>query len=159
MLFFKILGSVMVLCSGAGAAFFSVRYEGARLRTLDAWIDLILFIRGQIDCYLMPLDEILRKADTALPEGSPFGHAGAQSLDALLHQSKIYLSTDTHRLLSSFVREIGSSYREDQLKQCDYYIQALRSQRQEVASQLPSRIKLSATLCLCLALGTAILLW
>ncbi|MBQ5833443.1 MAG: hypothetical protein IIW36_01400 [Clostridia bacterium] len=159
MLFFKLLGSILILLSGSAAAFCAVRYESARIRILDAWIDLILFIRGQIDCYLTPLDEILQKANAALPESALLGHASPKSLDALLHQSKLYLCADTHRLLTAFVREIGSSYREDQLKQCDYYIQALRSQREQLASQLPSRTKLSATLCLCLALGTAILLW
>lgn len=159
MLFFKILGSGMILLAGTGAAFCSVRYERTRLRILDGWIDLIFFIRGQIDCYLMPLDEILRKADGELLRACSVKSAHTDSLETILHNGTIYFSADTHRLLSAFVREIGCSYREDQLRQCDYYIQALRNQREQIASQLPSRIKLSATLCLCLALGTAILLW
>ena len=55
----KFFGALLVLAVGIFAAFVSVQYEKKRLTVVDGWIDLILYIRGQIDCYLMPLDDIL----------------------------------------------------------------------------------------------------
>jgi hypothetical protein len=125
---------------------------------LDAWIDLLVYVRGQIDCYLLPLDEILAAADKTLlsacaPSGEP------HSLAALLQGALPYLDAEGQRLLSSLVREMGTSYREEQIKRCDYYVQALQLCREKVAQELPARLKMRTTLSVCAAIGVAILLW
>ena len=51
----KLLGALLVLSVGGFSAFGTVRYEKKRILVLDGWIDLILYIRSQIDCYLTPL--------------------------------------------------------------------------------------------------------
>jgi len=158
MIFLKLLGALLILGTGALCAHGAVRYEKKRLRVIDAWIDLIFYIRSRIDCYLMPLGEILAESRQTLPELCvPKGEA--TDLHAILHSSAIYLDGDAKRLLDGFVREIGSSYREEQVRRCDYYITALRTLREKSATELPMRMRLSATLSLCIALGTAILLW
>ena len=148
----KFLGALLILSVGFFAAFLSVQYEKKRLTVVDGWIDLILYIRGQIDCYLMPLDEILSGGDRALFEAC-MSPSNAADLPAILNASGIYLDGE------SFVREIGSGYREEQLKRCDFFIASLRSQREKIAAALPLRVRLCATLCICIALATAILLW
>ena len=148
----------MILLAGSGASLCAVHYERVRLRLLDGWIDLILFIRGQIDCYLTPIDEILRALDPELLHLC-MGSTGCTSLSALLQAGRLYLSPEAYRLLSGFVREIGSSSREEQLRRCDYYLEALRTLREKVAEEQPVRIRLSVTLGLCLSIATAILLW
>lgn len=148
----------MVLLAGAGAALCSLHYERTRLRLLEAWIELLLFIRGQIDCYLTPIDGILRAADPELLCAC-MGRRGCSSLQELLRGGRMYLPPEAVRLLSAFSREIGSSYREEQLRRCDYYLCALRPLRDKTAEELPVRIRLSVTLSACLAIGTAILLW
>lgn len=154
----KILGVLLILSVGVFAAFVSVQYEKKRLSVVDGWIDLILYIRGQIDCYLMPLGEILSSSDRALFEAC-MSPANAADLPAILGASQIYLDGDAKRTLENFVREIGAGYREEQLKRCDFFISSLRAQRERIAAELPLRIRLCATLCICIALATAILLW
>ena len=83
----------------------------------------------------------------------------AADLPAILEASGIYLDGDGKRLIESFVREIGAGYREEQIKRCDFFISSLRTQRERIAAQLPLRTRLCATLCICIALATAILLW
>ncbi|MBQ5773027.1 MAG: stage III sporulation protein AB [Clostridia bacterium] len=158
LLVLKLLGSLMILLAGIGAALCAVHYERTRVRLLDGWIDLILFIRGQIDCYLTPIDEMLRSLDPELLR-SCMGRAGCTSLSELLHQGRLYLSPEAYRLLSGFVREIGSSYREEQLRRCDYYLEAVHPLREKIAEEQPVRIRLSVTLGICLSIATAILLW
>ena len=154
----KILGALLILSVGVFAAFVSVQYEKKRLSVVDGWIDLILYIRGQIDCYLMPLGELLSGSDRALFEAC-MSPSNAADLPAILGASQIYLDGDAKRTLESFVREIGAGYREEQLKRCDFFVASLRTQRDRIAAELPLRIRLCATLCICIALATAILLW
>ncbi len=154
----KFLGALLILSVGVFAAFVSVQYEKKRLSVVDGWIDLILYIRGQIDCYLMPIGDILSGGDRALFEAC-MSPSNAADLPAILDASGIYLDGDGKRLIENFVREIGGGYREEQLKRCDFFISSLRNEREKIAAALPMRVRLCATLCICIALATAILLW
>ena len=80
-------------------------------------------------------------------------------LDALLHASRGCLCGEAARLLTGFVREIGGSYREEQVRRCDYYLTALRAVREQQKEELPARVRVCVAVCLCAALGIAILLW
>ena len=154
----KLLGILLILGAGGAGAYASDHAERRKLSVLDGWIALILYIRGQIDCYLMPLDEIFAYADLPLLTAC-MGTRQERSPTALLQRSSPFLDPESKRLLESFAREIGSSYREEQIKRCDYYLQILQKNRDQLASQLPARIRVSATLCICGALGAVILLW
>ena len=154
----KLAGCLTVLCVGAAAAVSAVGFERRRLSVLDGWLELLFYIRSQIDCYLKPLDEILLDADERLLIAC-MASSKQRSLNGLLTSSAPWLDRESQRLLETMLRELGHSYREEQLKRCDFYAEALRSIREKVAAQLPSRIKLCVSLCLCAALGTVILLW
>ncbi|MBQ9760212.1 MAG: hypothetical protein IJW16_02560 [Clostridia bacterium] len=158
MILLKLLGAGLITSVGGFAAYSAVRFEKHKLMVLDGWIDLIFHIRGQIDCYLTPLDEILSSADPSILKAC-MCNTPHPDLHALLEASSPYLAQESRRLLSGFVREIGGSYREEQLRRCDYYINALRVIRDKLAADLPARTKLSVTVSLCIALGAAILLW
>ena len=154
----KIIGCLLVLGAGGLAAFSTVRYERRRISVLDGWIDLIFYIRTQIDCYLTPLNEILAGADEELLYAC-MGDGHCRELGVLLQNCRLYLNPEAHRLLTAFARELGSSYREEQVKRCDYYISSLRSIRDKQMEELPAKIRVGVALCLCAALGIAILLW
>jgi hypothetical protein len=154
----KLLGALLILSVGIFSAFVSVQYEKKRLTVVDGWIDLILYIRGQIDCYLLPIGDILSGGDRALFEAC-MSPSNAADLPAILEASGIYLDGDSKHTLESFIREIGTGYREEQLKRCDFFINSLRTQRERIATALPMRVRLCATLCICISLATAILLW
>jgi hypothetical protein len=154
----KLCGCLFVLTSGTFGAFSLVKYQKTKLRVLDAWIDLIFFIRTQIDCYLMPIGEILQSAEPSLLSICACGKK-AVSLSTLLQGAQRWLEPEAHRLLDSFIREIGSSYREEQVKRCDYYTERLSHVREKQMEALPSKTRGSAVLCICASLGVAILLW
>lgn len=148
----------MLLGVGALAARYLSLYEKQRLRAIDGWLDLIFHIRTQIDCYLTPIGEIFATADRNLLL-SCMGNGREDSPAALLRHSRLYLGQDAARLLESFAREIGASYREEQIKRCDYYIAALQNLRQKRTEELPARLRTKVSLCICGALAAVILLW
>lgn len=158
MILIKLIGGGLILSAGIAAAYGTVRFEKQRLSVADAWIDLIFHIRGQIDCYLKPLDEILACADREILQAC-MCRTPHPDLKMLYASSEPYLGEEARRLISGFIKELGGSYREEQLRRCDFYINSLRSIRQKIADDLPMRTKLCITLSLCGALGAAILLW
>ena len=157
MMVLKLIGSGMLLAVGAFSAYHTARYEKKRLSVLEGWLDLILYIRSQIDCFLTPLPEILAAAEVAIPKDGSGGHCA--ELSAVLEASSVYLDAENRRLLEAFVREIGLGYREEQLRLCDYYIGVLRVRREKAASELSPRIRACRALCLCIAAGSVVLLW
>ena len=154
----KLIGCALVLLSGGGYAVSASRYEKKKLSVLDGWMDLIFFIRSQIDCYLTPLSEILQNADPSLLRAC-MGNGNSEDLPTLQQASGTYLGEEARRLLNSFVREIGSSYREEQVKRCDYYLAALRDIREKQREELPARLRVCTAISLCASFGIAILLW
>ena len=155
MLAFKLIGVLLVLITGLSAALWRIGYEKRKLATLDAWINLIAYIRNQIDCYLTPINEILsQKEAPKIPYCSP-----STEPKQLLESSTPYLNEEELRLLSGFVREIGNHYREEQIKQCNYYLNSLRPLRDRHAADFPARLRVTLALSVCSSLGISILLW
>ena len=167
---YKILGSILLLAAGGYVSLAVSRFERRRLGVLDGYISLIYYIKGQIDCYAMPLADILARADPTLiasclglergrpPEDLPtFGDTAP--LPALLQESRLYLAPESERLLTAFTGELGSTHRAEQVARCDYYIQALTDERRKLYDTLPSRLRTASTLSLCCAVCLAILLW
>ena len=146
------------------------RFERRRLRVLDGYISLLYYIKGQIDCYAMPLADILARADPALIAAclgvetgqlspSPGIRAGGDALPALLRESRLYLDPECERLLTTFAGELGTTYRAEQVSRCSYYIEALTRERGRLADTLPARLRTCGTLCICCAVAAAVLLW
>ena len=148
MLIIKILGVLFMLFIGGIAAYTSVTYEKRTVFVLDGWIDLIRHIRTEIDCYLTPLNEILAEC-----------HADERDLSLLFERTSMYLDANARHQIEGFIRNIGGGYREEQLCLCDFCIEELRCRRAAKAAQLPTRLKLSVTLALCITVGSVILLW
>lgn len=153
----KLVGSLLLTLTGIVLAVSIYRFEQKKLRVTDAFISLILHIKGQIDCYCMPLCDILKTR----PEGLdiPCPKDAQEDLGAMIESSKIYLDGETYRLLWRFYSEFGSMYRDEQLRRCDYYIQALSEQRKLLFDDLPARAKIGSALCICSVIGILILLW
>ena len=154
----KLFGALLLILVGIVLAGIAIARIKAQLATTDAWLDLIYLIRTEIDCYLRPIGDILAGADEDLLRRAG-GGSSADTLDELLSGATPHLSDESVQLLESFVRELGTSYRAEQVKRCDYYIASLRKIRETLAASLPSRTKLYSALCICGALGAVILLW
>ncbi|MBE6584679.1 MAG: hypothetical protein E7649_06875 [Ruminococcaceae bacterium] len=155
---------VKLIASGALAvaslimAFSYRRYQWRKLDTIDGFVALIFYIKGQIDCYSRPRSEILNSLP---PE---IFHAcncpmGAATLEEMVEASRIYLDDEPLRLLSTFCSEFGSTFRQEQLRRCDHYISALGEQRKIVSSLVQSRSRAGSALWICAGLGVIILLW
>ena len=154
----KLVGSIVVVASSVFVAISHRAFQEKRLRTLDGFIALLMYIKGQVDCYALPLYEIL----TGIPAGLLCDcncPEGAGSLDELVSESRIYLEDESLRLLEAFSLEFGSTFREEQLRRCDFYISSLVEERMRLSEDVKRRAKVGGALSVCSMLGLIILLW
>ena len=154
----KLLGVLLLIGVGAYSAHSISHFEKKRIKVLNGWLDLIYYIRTQIDCYLTPIEQIFLELSPSLLQDWA-GVGKAKNPSSLLKHTQAYLDCESIRLLEGFIREIGAGYREEQIKRCDYYLTALQGIRDQQLSQLPARLRARSTLCICGAFGLAILLW
>ncbi len=154
----KISGGAVLLLTGVITAILHRRYQWRKLRTIDGFISLLFFIKGQIDCYARPRSEILRllPLEVFCACNCP---SGAETLEELLDASRIYLDDEPMRLISSFASEFGSTFRGEQLRRCDYYISSLTEERKRVFSEVNSRVRSGTALLVSACVGAIILLW
>lgn len=154
----KIIGSIIIAVSALAMAISHCRYEERRLRTLDGFISLLFYIKGQIDCYSLPLSDILSTlpvkifSDCNTPEG-------AEGLDDMIDNSRIYLEEESERLLEAFSSEFGSTFRDEQLRRCDHYISALGEQRGRLFAEVGRSRRVGSAVWICSSLCLLILLW
>lgn len=161
----KAAGVLLLLMSGCYVSAAVSRFERRRLQVLDGYISLLYYVKGQIDCYAMPLSDILRRADPSLLAACRGGEARAEAsadggpLTVMIRESRLYLEPESERLLLTWAGELGATYRAEQVARCDYYVEALTAERRKLYDALPARLRTTAALCLCATVAAALLLW
>jgi hypothetical protein len=155
--FFKWMGATAIFVCGVFVDGCLAAFHRRRLAQAEEFLALLRLIRLQIDCFSMPVSRILSECDREIllacgTEGVP------RDLKALLASVKLYLPEEMCRLLEDFSVRLGGSYREEELRCCDYYLarlipccDALRGEqkgRERVASVLPPALSVALILLL-----------
>ena len=158
MIFCKITGALVLLLSGILLASHLNGALAQKRRQAAAVEEWLRFLRGQIDCFSMPLSDImiLSGIDTLAACGYT-ADVMPNDFAEFLERSEIY-DSDIEGALTELGASFGGCYREEQLRACDRCIDAVASRRERIASEMPKRRKLNATLCVSAALAAAILL-
>ena len=154
----KALGALFLVGCAVTVAQHLIKRERSALAALDAWIALLGEIRTQIDCFLLPIDEILQNTRLECFQAFLQGKKPI-SLAQALHATSPWLDAESQRILSDFVASFGGSYSEEQIKRCDLGLSALQKHRERISLELPKRKKLYLALSSCASVGLAILLW
>lgn len=156
--YYKVAGALLLAACGILMTLVLNRRADRALSQLDGWIALLRYVRAQVDCFSLPMAEILSRGDEALLRSCGYeGGAPPRSFDDLLSACPIR-DEETRRILWGFADAFGRGYREEQLKRCDYDCALLCGRREALAAKLPERKRLNATLCVCGVLMLALLL-
>lgn len=160
MLYFKLLGAILLTAAGGYGAYLLGRRDSIRIDRVEAWIALLRLTGNQIDCFSLPVPEILARCETNLLRRLGWsGEEPPADFCALVHSDASEgLTMEGKRIACGFSEEIGKGYRQEQLRACDYSIGLFSAERDRLLSQLPQKRRRDITLCMAAALGTVILL-
>ena len=158
MLYFKTLGVLLLLGTGLGIGTALVAFERRRCRQAEGFLQLLRYVRVQIECYALPVGRILNGC-----EGRILADCGVESektpdFAALLRGTRLYLPEEMCRLLWEFGRQLGGSHREDQLRSCDYYLERWIPWCDRLRAELPKREKMMLLLPMAFAAMLVLLL-
>lgn len=159
MLFYKIIGSCGIVVASLWFSMQSNRYREAKRMQIDAYISLISFIRKQIECYNLPIKDILSKyQNNKLLECGVLYDSDVKSFEELLDSSTLLVDSDTYQILYGFANEFGTSYYNAQLNSCDRCIEELKKIRESHKEKSKKEGKLSFAICLSLSFSLIIIL-
>ena len=144
MLFSKMMGIAVLLGCGALTSLLWIKFEQSRCRQAEAFIDLIRNIRLQIDCFGTPLSKILDSLDDKLYE--MLGAPHAPDFEGLLAGTVLLVDRDFRKILQDFSASLGTGYREEELRYCDYYLTRLQPLAQKTRDELEKRTRLALIL-------------
>lgn len=158
MQFYKIAGALVLVLSGFGGAYILNTAATQRATQSEALIAFVRFVRAQIECFAMPASEIILRCDKRLLADCGFSVLEQDRSFEELARGISIADGETREIIESFLRGFGKSYREEQVKECDYYIELLTERRQKIFEELPNKKRVNSALCISSALAAVILL-
>jgi hypothetical protein len=158
----KLVGSALLLASSVAFNLRNVRRDGERLRRLSAQIAFVRFVRDRIERFLTPIGEIIRDCDGAILDDMLLGCSEAEfhdtaSLRAVLRGGAYY--SDGGRVFDSFLADLGSSYREDEVSACNAFIKDTEALLGKLRTELPKESKSRSVLSFCFVAAIVIILF
>lgn len=143
------IGAMMIVLMTFYVGFLFSRMQRGRQRRLECFLQLIRLIESEISCYQTPLGDIYRHFDGEALESCGFiSVLREKGMAAALTEcrSALCFSDEEFTLLMDFSAELGKSYREEQLRGCEYYRRMLEGYCAEGREELPRRLKLCRSL-------------
>ena len=155
----RIVGAaILSLCGVLFAAHLNRRAE-CRLRQVEGWISLLRFVKAQVECFSLPMSEILWQCDREILRSCGYpADLSPKSFSAMIEAAS-FCDGECARIAHAFAEEFGKGYREEEMRGCDYYLAQLEAHKESLAKKLPAQKKMNATLSVCAALALVLLLF
>lgn len=154
----RLLGAAILSLCGVLFAAHLNRNAERHLREAEAWIALLRFVKAQVECFSLPMGEILCRCDAdILRNCGCFASVPPKSFSAMLEVSA-FCDDECEKIARAFAEEFGRGYRDEATRGCDYYLAQLEAYKNALAKKLPAQKKMNATLSVCGALAVVLLL-
>lgn len=158
---FKPVGAVLVMLCCYLASFSISSRAKKEMAELEAFVLLISRVRAEITCFSRPLPEIYAGFESEIFERSGFLKVLKENgLSCALESAghKLALREENFDIIKQFADVIGKSYRDEEIKTCDYYISQLSERHKAHSDALPKKNKLSRSLCFLFGISIIIIL-
>ena len=157
MIFCRIAGVFLLVGSGIFGARFMNRSAAERLWQVEAWLSLLRYTRMQVDCFALPMSEILRRADADVLRACGYEEKLCPESFEALWSGCVIRDGECAEWMRCFSLEFGKGYREEQRRGCEYYEALLEQKREALSADLPMRKKVHSALWVSGALAAVIL--
>lgn len=143
MRYFKWGGVLLLVLCGVLTGLCAAAFERRRYRQAEGFLALLRHIRGQIECFSTPLRGIFAACDASVWAACGMKHPASQAFSEQLESTPLYLPQEACRLLFDFAARLGTGYREEQLRCCDYFLQRLTPICDKMRTELPKRERMA----------------
>lgn len=130
---------------------------GKKLSVVRGLCALMRYTKAQVENYSMPCGEILRRCprDILLLCGYEKDEPPQDFLE--LYSVLCIEDAEAKRIFFDFVSDMGSSYRAEQVRRCEEFLNLLGERERYIASRQPLEKKLTVTFSVSLVLAVLIL--
>ncbi len=159
----NLIGALLIVSASFFVGMRLAHFEGESLKTVEALLDFLRFMRRRIAVERRPITSIFSEYEDEFLENSGFFEAffcsrGMASERFGVALSVLKLEQDMRTELDRFASELGTLPLESQLSGLDGVISCLGDARDRLREILPAKQKSERTVCLLAGLMTAILL-
>ena len=147
MIVYKALGGLLLVISALVCADHTNKKRALSLERAEGWTALLGYVKTQVECFSLPIGEILCRCDKKLLLRCGFTSSEEPPLELSSFVESCDISdSETERLMRELASEFGRCYREEQVKRCEYYIGMLETRVGSMREQLQVKKKLTTTL-------------
>lgn len=124
----------------------------------EALARLLEFLRLQVECFALPVGEILSRVDRELLFGCGWRREEPPRSLSELFGAASSLDKESRRILGELALSFGKGYREEQVRLCDGAERQLRAHTERLRQSLEGKKRVNLTLCVAGATAFVILL-
>lgn len=159
MIILKLCGAVSLFAASIICYSELTKRDKVQIRQLDAYIKLIQYIKENVECYLLPINSILRSCESSvLRECSGWKDIEMKDLIDLYEGSVLFVPDEAQKYIRDFCTSFGRAYKDDQVKLCGDYINKLTNIRDELINEVKNRRKIRFAMTMCAPLFLILLL-
>ena len=160
MIIYKTVGGISIIVSALIVYFELQKYEKMKLKQINSFILLIEYIKNQIECFLLPIDVVIRNCDAKLMNACAIDNSfvQAKNLEDLVGLATFYCDEESIEIIKQFAHDFGQGYIGEQLRLCDFYRLELLKQRDKLREKGAKEQRVRLALCLCASFSLILLL-
>jgi len=155
----KYIGAGVLLISAVLYGYTMIRRERVKVVEISSFCELIKFIRDNIKYKMVTLPVIFSEYHGAYFEKIGFIEAIRNfGIKRAWAEFSWVMEKDEIALIDSFVKNIGSGYRDDEIQLCEYTLERLEDAIESKSSDLKNKEKIYRTIPLMLALSVMLII-
>lgn len=147
----------MLMLSGIYLCSQRLNVISKRLSVVRGLCALLRYTKSQIENYSMPCGEIMRRCPCEILSLCGYTKGEPPNDFMELYEALCIDDAEAKRIFFDFVRDIGSSYRVEQVRRCEEFLALMSERERYIASRQPIERKLTVTLSVSAVLAVIIL--
>ena len=160
MVMFKLIGGgILTYCSLRGYIEIQ-KFQKKRIKQINAFIQLIEYIKNQIECFLLPIDVIIENCDRDLLKncGIYKSNQKTDNLKELISSVVFYCEDKATNMIMQFAENFGRNYSREQIISCEYFKKELIKIRDSMLEKDAKNKKVQLAIFLSVSFSIIILL-
>ena len=148
----------MILCSAIFIANRQISEIEEAVRVTGALRLVMERVKNMIECYSMPIGQILKKIEPSVFEICGYKGDGTPCDLLDLAENSSVSDKESFEIFFAFAKDFGKEYRKDELLRCSMFLERMRSREQKLLKEAAKKKKVVLTVSLCVAMAIVILL-